>query len=116
MAQDIIPMIPEEAKCPCCGMPLLVEWQIATYGEGSDSFQFVGLELDTKYLANALRKKTYKPKTELVQLQNPITKHWVVIDKTTGSIVKHSRMTRPYKHIKIVRSAKPIVSKCEGME
>jgi hypothetical protein len=46
MAQDIAPMEPEKAKCPCCGKPLLVDWQIATYSDGEDSFQFVGLRAD----------------------------------------------------------------------
>ena len=62
MAQDIIAMEPEKTNCPCCGMPLLVEWQIATYSDGGDSFQFVGLRVDEESLAEALRKKTYKPK------------------------------------------------------
>jgi len=39
----------------------------------------------------------------LVQLQNPKTKHWVVIDKGMGKIVKHSRTSKPYKNISIVR-------------
>jgi hypothetical protein len=43
---------------------------------------------------------------ELVQLLNPITKHWVVIDKTLGKILKHSRTSKPYKNITIVSKNK----------
>jgi len=38
----------------------------------------------------------------LVQLQNPVTKHWVVVDNTNAKIIKHSRGTKPYKNIRIV--------------
>lgn len=108
MAQDIVPMKPEKAQCPCCGTPLLVEWNLAVYGDGGDSYQFSGLALDTDAMAESLRAKTYTlKKPKLVQLQNPITRHWVVVDKTHGRIVKHSRTTKPYKHIRIVRSANP---------
>lgn len=40
-------------------------------------------------------------KQELVQVQNPVTKHWVLINKTLGQILKHSRTSKPYKNIKI---------------
>lgn len=40
----------------------------------------------------------------LVQLQNPKTHHWVLIDKTLGSIIKYSRTCKPYKNITIAES------------
>lgn len=54
MAQDIVPMEPKKAKCPCCGKFLLVDWQITIYSDGGDSLQFVGLRAD-------LEKKKEKP-------------------------------------------------------
>lgn len=45
-------------------------------------------------------------KHELVQLQNPKTHHWLLIDKTLGSILKHSRTCKPYKNITIVQHNK----------
>lgn len=49
------------------------------------------------------RIKAPPPETphELVQVQNPRTKHWVLIDKTLGKILKYSRTTKPYKDIPI---------------
>lgn len=44
MASDIIPMDPWKAQCPCCNCQLEVEWQLATYSDGGDSPQFVGLK------------------------------------------------------------------------
>jgi hypothetical protein len=41
-------------------------------------------------------------KHDLVQIRNPKSKHWVVVDRTTGTIIKHSRTTIPYKHIRII--------------
>ena len=37
-----------------------------------------------------------------VQLQNPKSKKWVIVDKAKGIIVKHSRTSKPYKNIPIV--------------
>ena len=36
---------------------------------------------------------------DLVQLQNPRSKHWVVVDRANAKIIKVSRTTMPYKHI-----------------
>ena len=36
---------------------------------------------------------------DLVQLQNPLSHRWVVVDRTTAKIIKHSRTSTPYKHI-----------------
>jgi hypothetical protein len=38
----------------------------------------------------------------LVQLLNPKTNRWVVVDKSQGKIIKHSRTSMEYKHIVIV--------------
>lgn len=49
--------------------------------------------------------KTYPRDSEgkrYVQVQSPVTKRYAVIDKTTGSIVRHSKSKRPYKAIKII--------------
>jgi hypothetical protein len=35
----------------------------------------------------------------LVQLQNPRTHNWIVVNKERGGIVKYSRTSTPYKHI-----------------
>jgi len=39
---------------------------------------------------------------EYVQCMNPVTKRYVLIDKTTGRIVAHKHSDGPYKNIKIV--------------
>jgi hypothetical protein len=36
---------------------------------------------------------------DLVQLQNPLSHHWVVVDRANAKIIKHSRTSTPYKHI-----------------
>jgi hypothetical protein len=36
---------------------------------------------------------------DLVQLQNPLSHHWVVVDRAAAKIIKHSRTSTPYKHI-----------------
>lgn len=46
--------------------------------------------------------KEPKPKRELVQALNPVTKRYVVIDRSIGSIVKHGRTSKPYKNIPII--------------
>ena len=38
----------------------------------------------------------------LVQLLNPRSNCWVVVDKSRGAIVKRSRTSQEYKHIIIV--------------
>ena len=35
----------------------------------------------------------------LVQLLNPKSNRWVVVDKSQGKIIKHSRTSMEYKHI-----------------
>jgi len=42
-----------------------------------------------------------RDKARYVQLCNPRTKHFVKIDRTTGSIVSHKRTPGPYKGIPI---------------
>jgi len=49
-------------------------------------------------------KKVYSPR--YVQALNPVTKHWVKIDRKIGSIVSHSRTSIPYKNIQIVGKSK----------
>ena len=46
--------------------------------------------------------KTPKPRKELVQVLNPVTKQYVLIDKSIGSILKHSRTSKPYKNVPIL--------------
>lgn len=46
-------------------------------------------------------------KHELVQLLNPRSKRWVVVDKTAGKILKYSRTSKPYKNITIVSKSAP---------
>ena len=41
-------------------------------------------------------------KKEIVQVQNPITKKYIKINKTDGIIVSHKKSTGPYKNIPIV--------------
>lgn len=41
-------------------------------------------------------------KHKYVQCQNPITKRYIKIDVTIGSVVAHKRTKGPYKNIKIV--------------
>ena len=45
-------------------------------------------------------------KQGLIQLQNPVTKKWVVIDKGTGKIIKHSRTKYPYRNISVIPCSK----------
>ena len=54
MAQDIVPMEPEETVCPRCMTPLLLDWQLAVY-ESGDSFQFGGLRIKNKCENNVLK-------------------------------------------------------------
>jgi len=42
-----------------------------------------------------------KTKKDLIQLRNPVTKRWAVVDRATGSIIKHSHSRKPYKNIPI---------------
>jgi len=46
--------------------------------------------------------KMPKPKKELVQVMNPITKRYVLIDKSQGKILKHARTNKPYKNVRII--------------
>ena len=39
---------------------------------------------------------------DLVQLKNPVSHRWVVVDRSAGAIIKHSRTSTPYKHITMV--------------
>ena len=43
-----------------------------------------------------------KIRNQLVQTQNPKTRHWVVINPKKGVIVKTSRTINPYKGIEKV--------------
>ena len=42
-------------------------------------------------------------KKDLVQVLNPITKRWVLIDTERGKILKHSRTKNPYKNVRIAK-------------
>lgn len=67
-----------------------------------------GLPIDYAYcpMCGSPLFKEKRLQKELVQTQNPITKRWVVIDKSKGIIVKHSRTYKPYKTITVIE-AKP---------
>lgn len=58
--------------------------------------------------SNHIQKGTFnfqqytQPKHEMVQVQSPKTKHWMLIDKTEGIIIKHSRTCKPYKNVTII--------------
>jgi len=47
-----------------------------------------------------------KIKHDYVQVPNPITKRWVKIDRSTGSIVSHKRTKGAYAGIKIAEAVK----------
>ncbi len=127
MAEDIVSMESWKAKCPNCGCKLEVEWQLAVYGEGGDSPQFVGL----KQVKSVPRRLSFlarrgdqpskrvrfttpckrvasinEQKHEIVQLPNPKTKRWVKIDKTTGSIISHKMSPGAYAGITIALGVK----------
>jgi predicted amidophosphoribosyltransferase len=44
--------------------------------------------------------RVYTPR--FVQALNPVTKHWIKIDRKIGSIVSRSRTSVPYKNIEVV--------------
>ena len=65
-----------------------------------------GLPIDYAYCpmcGNPLFKEP-RPKKELVQLLNPRSHRYVVIDRGRGRIVKHGRTSKPYKNIPIINS------------
>jgi hypothetical protein len=41
-------------------------------------------------------------KQDLVQLLNPVSKRWVLVDINEGKIIKYSPTSKPYKHIPII--------------
>lgn len=116
MAEDIVPMESWKAKCPCCGCGLEVEWQLAIYGEGGDSPQFIGLKQvkEAPRRLSFLARRGDQPskrvrftvrgsakKREIVQLPNPITKRWTKIDRTTGTILSHKKSPGAYKGVTV---------------
>jgi len=47
------------------------------------------------------KRKTKPKKRDLVQLKNPISERYVLIDRTTGTIVSHKKSPGPYKGVPI---------------
>ena len=47
------------------------------------------------------RRKAMPKKRDLVQLKNPISKRYVLIDRAIGSIVSHKKSPGPYKGVPI---------------
>jgi hypothetical protein len=41
-------------------------------------------------------------KQNLIQLLNPKSNRWVVVDRNEGSIIKYSPTSKPYKNILII--------------
>jgi hypothetical protein len=52
--------------------------------------------------------KEPRRKKELVQLLNPMSHHYVVIDKGRGGIVKHGKTAKPFKNIPIIEKNKEL--------
>ena len=68
------------------------------------------------FLWMIISKRKAKPKKrDLVQLKNPISERYVLIDKITGTIVSHKKSPGPYKgvpiHEKLEEGVKKYLSK-----
>ena len=61
------------------------------------------------------KRKAMTKKRDLVQLKNPISKRYVLVDRTTGSIISHKKSSGPYKgvpiHEKLEEGVKKYLSK-----
>jgi hypothetical protein len=42
-------------------------------------------------------------KDDLVQVLNPRTNRWTLVDTKNGKILKHSRTKNPYKNVRIAK-------------
>lgn len=43
---------------------------------------------------------------DLIQLKNPISKRYILIDRTIGSIISHKKSSGPYKGVPIGKKRK----------
>lgn len=63
------------------------------------------------FLWMVISKRKAKPKKrDLVQLKNPITERYVLIDRTIGAIVSHKKSLGPYKGVPIGKKRKEEVA------
>lgn len=75
------PLVDHERRCTTCHKPLAARF-VCTNKECPQSDSYV-----------------YRPKPRFIQLENPIRKRWVKVDRWTGRIVAAKKSAGPYKRI-----------------
>ena len=54
----------------------------------------------------ATRKSSGSGKSDVVQVKNPRTGHYVKIDRSAGKIVSHKKSDGPYKNVPVAKKRK----------
>lgn len=56
-------------------------------------------------ILNISKRKPKPEKRDLIQLKNPISKRYVLVDRTKGSIISHKKSPGPYKGVPIHKAS-----------
>jgi len=79
---------------------------------GSQTCKNCGECLPVEYvycpMCGELLFKFPRRKKELVQILNPVSKKYTLIDKSQGKILKHSRSNKPYKNVPVLSNRKEV--------